>query len=90
MGLYSVLLYCFDALSAWRGVVAVAAKRYDLAVFKLFAVNGKPYQRAVFVPSLHTGCPGVDVEQVESLVKLHLQYMAVPADEELRRHGEYL
>ena len=49
----------------------------DLAVGELVAIDGQTDERALLVPSLLSGSPGVDVQQSEGLVVFHFQDMRV-------------
>lgn len=39
------------------------------------------------MPTLQACCTGIDVQETQLLVVLHLENMAMPTDEELRRMG---
>lgn len=66
---------------------AVLAERDDFAVGEFLPLDGEADEGALFVPSLHARCSGVDVQEIECLVGYHLQYMGVSGDEEIGRGG---
>ena len=59
------------------------AKFDDFEVAKVPLVSSEANKGADLMPALNTGGTRVDVEEVELLVVLHLEDMAVPTDEEL-------
>ena len=50
-------------------------------------IGGEAHEGAHLVPALQPGGAGVDVQETQRLVILHLQDMAVARDEEARRAG---
>ena len=77
---------CFKARTG-----TVLPSQFDHLTIGYFrTVDGYAHERAFALPALHSGSTGIDVQQIERAVVLHLEYVRVAADEELRRTGVYL
>ena len=59
----------------------------DFEVTELTLVGGEADERAHLMPALQTGSAGIDMQQVQLLVVLNLENVAVATDEELGRTG---
>ena len=66
----------------------IVRKSDDLEVLERNAVDSEAHQCALLVPALYASSTRIEVKQVEGLVILHLQYMRMSRNEELRRIGE--
>lgn len=70
----------------WSAMLLARVGKGDyFAVGKLRLVDGQPYDGALAMPSLQSGCTGIDVQQPKLAVVFDFENMGMSADEQLGR-----